>query len=475
MAFLTPKNDRLASLHIYVFLSIPFLLAALSWFSFPILANWLSTSLFGYMPLYEPVGWLWYTVVILYYSWFTFLAIGVGGLLAVGAWLSQRWAKRKQMDFYPMVSFVVPAFNEEKHLPKCIDSLFKCGERYPGLVEIIIVDDGSGDNSYEIAFASINLNRRRSPGIKGRVVRHTANLGKVEALRSGCNRALGQVVAVVDADSWWREDTLQNLIEYMSANGKAAVTGYVHPSDSSSEGNPYAVLQQLEYSQGLGVFRCAQALGNSVLVVPGAIGLYEANILRNILNNKTMKSVTEDFEITLVMQEQGYEVGYMNAARCGTTAPESFSSFWDQRSRWFVGWLHNTLQIHRGILLSRRWISLLLWYCLIVEYAGAFVELAAITSFPFLFWFAPDRILFVLNLLWFGFYTLAIGMVSQLIALRFAYGKHTSRSLLCYTPFYAILRFINLWIRGISVVRYVLGYRGNWERKRIRTARESAF
>lgn len=463
---MTPKNYRFPSRHRYIILVLPFILATFSWFIFPPLANWLSTNFFGYMPLYEPAGWLWYTVSTIYYSWFTFLAIAVGGLLAAGAWLSRSLAKRKQLDFHPMVSFVVPAFNEEKLLPRCIDSLFECGRKYLGLVEIIVVDDGSTDNSYEIAFASINSNMGPNPLVKGRVVRHTSNMGKVEALRSGLNRALGQLVAVVDADSWWRADTLQSLIEYMRANGKAAVTGYVHPTDSNNEGNPYTVLQQLEYSQGLGIFRCAQALGNSVLVVPGAIGLYDANILRDVLNNKTVKSVTEDFEITLELQEQGHEVGYLNSARCGTTAPESFSSFWNQRSRWFVGWLHNTLQIHRDILLSKRWLSLLLWYCLIVEYAGAFVELAAIASFPFLFWFAPDRILFVLNLLWFGFYTLTIGMFTQLIALRFAYGRSDGRSLLYYTPFYAILRFINLVARAASVMRYALGYRGNWESRR---------
>ncbi len=363
-----------------------------------------------------------------------------------------------------MVSFVVPAFNEEKLLPRCIDSLFACAKEYPGLVEVIVVDDGSDDNSYEVAFASIHLNMRCHPLVKGRVVRHTANLGKAEVLRTGLNRALGQYVAIVDADSWWTAGALRGLLEYLRANGKVAVTGYVHPTESETRGNPYTVLQQLEYSQGLGTFRCAQALGNAVLVVPGAIGLFDATILREIFSKKTLKSVTEDLEITLELQQQGHEVGYLNSARCGTTVPESFLGLWNQRSRWFGGWLHNTLQIHRDILLSRRWLSLLLWFCLIVEYAGAFVELAAIASFPFLFWFAPDRILFVLNLLWFGLYTLAIGTGTQLIALKFAYGWSNGLSLLYYTPFYAILRFINLVARAASMTRYALGYRGRWER-----------
>lgn len=463
MAFSKPKTSRATNRLYYLLLMLPFVLAFISWLSFPSFANWLSKTVFGY-ETDQPLNLLWYTVVMLYYSWFTFLAIGVGGLLAIGAWLSRRRAKRRKMSFYPMVSFVVAAFNEEKRLPRCINSLFRCAADYPGPVEVIVVDDGSVDASYEVAFASLQLNMRKHPKVRGRVVRHMANLGKIEALRTGVNRALGEIVAVVDADSWWHPDALRSLVEYMKANGKVAVTGYAHPSDANGW-SPYVVLQQLEYSQGLSVFRCAQALGNAVLVVPGAIGLFDAEVLRNLLNEWGVRSVTEDLEITLELQKRGYEVGYLNAGRCGTVAPRDFGSFWGQRSRWFVGWLHNTLGIHRDVLLNRRWLSLLLWYCLVVEYFGAFIELAAIFSFPFLFWFAPDKILFVINLLWFSGYTLLVGVILQAIALRFAYGKYNHKWLLYYTPFYAILRFINLWARAVSVVRYIFGYRGGWHKK----------
>ncbi len=453
-----PKASRLH----YTLLILPIVLAIISWWGFPAFAQWLSTAIFGYTPNDIPASWLWHVAVLVFYTWFTLLSVGLGGTLAVGAWLSRRQTRRLKTGFYPMVSFVVPAFNEERALPRCIDSLFKCAATYPGLVEVIVVDDGSEDTSYETAFASVELNMLRYPNVHGRVMRHMANLGKVEALRSGVNRALGQLIAVVDADSWWHPEALRSLVEYMRANGKLAVTGYVHPSDSAEEENPLVVLQQLEYSQGLSVFRCAQALGNSVTVVPGAIGLFEADVLRDIINRKELRSVAEDSEITLELQKRGHGVGYLNSARCITVAPSDFGAFWSQRLRWFVGWLHNALGVHRDVLLERRWLGLLLWYSLIVEYFGAFIEFAAIVSFPLLFWFAPDKTLFVLNLLWFGGYALLIGVLAQAIALRFAYGEYNHKWLLYYTPFYPILWFVNLWARLISVVRYCFGYRGKW-------------
>jgi len=461
MKFRLSKNSKI----FYLVFCIPFILAYVSWQFFPVLAQWVLGYLFGYpVPTQQP-NWLWYAAVRFFYTWYTFLAIGVAGVWAVAAMFARiKRNKAKQMH-YLMVSFVVPAYNEEKNVSRCITSLFKCAEKYAGLCEIIVIDDGSNDYTYEIAWATIELNRRRYPQVRGKVIRHSANLGKVEAIRTGVGRALGSLIAVVDADSWWMPDTLVRLVDYMLLNGKKAVTGYVHPSDGYAEVNPYVVLQQLEYSQGLGVARCAQSLGDNVLVVSGAIGLYDADALRGILNERSVRSVTEDLEITLEMHKREANVGYVSVATSLTIVPASFNVLWNQRLRWFTGWLHNTLSIHRDLLLKKSWLTLLLWYCYVFEYFGALVDLAALFAFPFLFWFAPDRIFFVLNLLVFGSYGLLVGVINQAIALKYAYDRHNYRALLFYTPFYPILRLINILARLTSAVKYVMGDRGNWQSK----------
>jgi len=453
-----PKGSRI----VYLAFCIPFILAYVSWRFFPVFAHWLITQTFKYDISLQQANWLWYTVVRFLYGWYTFLAIGIAGIWAVAAALARAQKKGAKQLWYPMVSFVVPAYNEEKNVSRCIKSLFKCTEKYAGLCEIIVVDDGSSDYTYEIAWATTELNRRRYPQVRGKVVRHSANLGKVEAIRTGLDRALGSLIAVVDADSCWMPDTLVKLVDYMFLNGKKAVTGYVHPSDGDAEVNPYVVLQQLEYSQGLGVARCAQSLGDNVLVVSGAVGLYDASVLRGILNEKSLRSVTEDLEITLEMHKRGAGVGYASVATSSTIVPVSLNVLWSQRLRWFTGWLHNTLNIHRDLLIKKSWLTLLLWYCYVFEYGGAFIDLAAMFAFPFLFWFAPDRIFFVLNLLVFVPYGLLIGFINQAIALKYAYNKHNYRSLLYYTPFYPIIRLINILARLTSSIKYLFGDNGSW-------------
>jgi cellulose synthase/poly-beta-1,6-N-acetylglucosamine synthase-like glycosyltransferase len=455
------KNSKL----IYLVFCIPFILAFLSWHFFPIFANWLTSITFGYEAPIVATNWVWLTTTSFLYAWYTFLTIGIAGAWAIAAAIAKTKHEKTKQSYYPMISFIVPAHNEEKNISRCIDSLFKSGEKYGGLCEILVVDDGSKDYTYEIAWASVEMNRRKCPRIRGKIIKHCSNLGKVEAIKSGVNSALGGVIAVVDADSWWLPQTLQQLVDYMLSNGKKAVTGYVHPSDGIFELNPYTVLQQLEYSQGVGVNRCAQSLGDNVLVVSGAIGLYDAEILREILNGKKILSVTEDLEITLEMHRRNAKVGYAPVAVSSTMAPESLKTLWSQRLRWFMGWLDNTSIIHRDLLSRKSWLTLFLWYCYVFEFGGAFIDIAALAVSPFLLIFAPDQLFFVLNLLIFLPYGLLIGVMIQAIALKFAYNKHDYKALLFYTPFYPILRLINIFARLTSSIRFALGDHGAWQNK----------
>jgi cellulose synthase/poly-beta-1,6-N-acetylglucosamine synthase-like glycosyltransferase len=459
---LKPMEKRRLSLAYYTLFIVPLSLAFLSWALFPSFAELIAIMLFKYKIEHLQPNPIWAFIVNTLYTWYTFVFIGLSGILIVTAWISTKKAEKElQKDNrYPSISFIIPAYNEEENIRQCITSVFKSASNYFGLSEIIVVDDGSTDYTYEIAWATLETNRKKYPNIRGKIVRHSANLGKIEAIRTGTNKALSELIAIIDADSTWKPETLEMLISYMNSEAKSAVTGYVHPKNGNS---PCVILQQLEYSQGLGIFRCAQSLSKSVLVVSGAIGLYHAETLRDVLNQRKICSVTEDLEITLELHKRGLKVGYVNAAQSSTLAPTLLSDLWRQRLRWFIGWVHNALDIHQDMLFNRKTsVSLLLLYSLIFEYGGAFVDLVALCIFPFIFWFAPDRILFLLNLLLFTLYMLTVSFIIQLSAFSFAYKRFSKKYLLMYLPFYPLLRFVNICARIVSVVRYVFGDKGNW-------------
>ncbi len=107
-----------------------------------------------------------------------------------------------------LLSFAVPCFNSAAYIEKCVDSLLKGGED----VEIIIVNDGSTDETAEIAEKYVS----EHPSIVKAV--HKENGGHGSAVNAGIDQASGLYFKVVDSDDWVKEepymqilDTLRNL------------------------------------------------------------------------------------------------------------------------------------------------------------------------------------------------------------------------------------------------------------------------
>ncbi len=96
-------------------------------------------------------------------------------------------------------SIIVPVFNEEAGLPTVLDKLFKLrGNGY----EVIVIDDGSTDKSWEVA--------RQFPC---RLIKHELNRGKGEALKTGIKNARGSDVIWIDADDTYPVDTIPQIAD----------------------------------------------------------------------------------------------------------------------------------------------------------------------------------------------------------------------------------------------------------------------
>ena len=102
-----------------------------------------------------------------------------------------------------LLSFVVPCYNSAAYMEKCVDSLLPGGED----VEILIVDDGSVDETAEIAdrYASCY------PGIVRAI--HKANGGHGSAVNAGIENASGLYFKVVDSDDWVKQEAYMQILE----------------------------------------------------------------------------------------------------------------------------------------------------------------------------------------------------------------------------------------------------------------------
>ena len=108
--------------------------------------------------------------------------------------------QRSGETFDPTVSFIVPLFNKEEEVVSCMEKLFSYASGYGGFVEIFLVDNGSQDQTYEIAYAAIEVNKRRFPRLRVKLIRLTTRLELSEIIELCSRFALGQKMAIVKCE-----------------------------------------------------------------------------------------------------------------------------------------------------------------------------------------------------------------------------------------------------------------------------------
>jgi len=115
--------------------------------------------------------------------------------------LKHKKHQRSERTFHPTISFIVPLFNMEAETARCIEKLFDYAAKYEGFVEIFIVYNGSQDNTYELAYAAVELHKRRKfPKVRTKLIRLTARL-QISEITELCSKfALGQKIAVVKCE-----------------------------------------------------------------------------------------------------------------------------------------------------------------------------------------------------------------------------------------------------------------------------------
>jgi Glycosyltransferases, probably involved in cell wall biogenesis len=232
------------------------------------------------------------------------------------------------------ISIIVPAYNEEGYIQRTITALLDAD--YPdGKREIIVIDDGSTDNTCAEAraFESETVS-----------VVTKDNGGKYSALNYGLLFASNEIILTVDADSVPEKDALKQMVAPLSDQSVGAVASTV---TIWNRGSLLTGCQQLEYTIGVNVYRRMLDLFGIVMVVPGCLGAYRRDVLDEI-QGFDPQTLTEDFDITVKVLRAGYEVR-SSEARVYTEAPDSLRDLYNQRLRWYRG-NYMTIFKHRGVL-----------------------------------------------------------------------------------------------------------------------------
>lgn len=264
------------------------------------------------------------------------------GILAFIQFLHSR--KRDEIHFgesyKPFVSVVVPAFNEEKVISRTIESLLNSD--YENF-EIIVVDDGSTDKTFEIASEQFGNHEKVW-------LYRKENAGKAEALNFGWQRAEGKVIVALDADTIFKPNTISELVKRFADEKIGAVAG------NAKVGNRINLVtkwQALEYVTSQNFDRRAFSLLNCITVVPGSVGAWRKEILEKT-GGFSKDTLAEDQDLTIQVRKLGYEIGYTENAIGLTEAPDTLRGLAKQRFRWSYGTLQ-CLWKHKNALFNPKY------------------------------------------------------------------------------------------------------------------------
>jgi len=267
-------------------------------------------------------------------KWLFFLGIvlGIGRMAFIGilAFAQYVRARRRESthfgkEYQPLVSVVVPAYNEERVIKRTIDSLL--ASEYPNF-EIIVVDDGSTDETHRVL--EENFGNSNTVAIFTRT-----NGGKAEALNFGWRKAKGDIVIALDADTLFSPATIGALAHRFANPAIGAVAG------NAKVGNRINIVtkwQALEYVTSQNFDRRAFSSLNCITVVPGSVGAWRRSVLEEA-GGFSSETIAEDQDLTIQVRKLGYKIGYEEDAIGLTEAPDSLRNLAKQRFRWSFGTL----------------------------------------------------------------------------------------------------------------------------------------
>jgi len=244
--------------------------------------------------------------------------------------LSLYYKNKKELFKYPKatrkysISVLVPAFNEEKTIKDTIKAIF--ASDYP-IKELIVLNDGSSDNTGKIVERML----KTYPKLK---LINKKNSGKADSLNQGIKISKGELVAVVDADSYPAKGSFEKLTGFFENKNVGAVTCVFVPRNKKSF---FEKLQAIEYNV-IAFTRKLLDYVDAIYVTPGPLALYRKSALEKIKGFDS-KNLTEDIEATWHLTYEGYERRMCLATYATTTVPNKFKAWYRQRRRWNIGGL----------------------------------------------------------------------------------------------------------------------------------------
>ena len=247
--------------------------------------------------------------------------------------------KKKAPKRYPTVSIIVPCWNEANTIQKTVKSLLAL--KYPkNKIEIMLVDDGSTDNTWEKM-----LEYKDNPRI---TLVKKENGGKHTAVNLGIQTSKAELIGCLDADSFVHPEALSRIVSYFEDKEVMSVAPNVIIFDPK---NPIQIAQRVEYFMGVFLKKVLGMIGG-IHVTPGPFSFYRKDVFEKIGGFRSAHK-TEDMEIAYRIQINGMKIVNCHKAFVYTYSPKTIKGLYKQRLRWIYGFIMNTFD-YRKYLFNKK-------------------------------------------------------------------------------------------------------------------------
>ncbi len=242
-----------------------------------------------------------------------------------------------KLDFLPNITLMVPVYNSQQTLYRCIQSIDL--STYPNhLIEIMLVDNGSRDKSFEI-FQKAQID---FPTLA--MWWMTSKQGKSKALNKAIFNSNGKYIINIDSDGVLDQHALMNIVKRFETDPEVdCMTGVILIEPELIEGTKGLFLKQfrklefMEYAQAFLAGRNFESQFNSIYTLSGAFSSFRKSILvKTFLYNTN--TICEDthltFQIHSILKKK---VHLCNDAIFMVDPIEDINKFYTQRQRWQIG------------------------------------------------------------------------------------------------------------------------------------------
>ena len=255
----------------------------------------------------------------------------------------------KDRGYRPMVSVVIPAFNEERFIQKSIRAVLR--NNYPkDKLEIIVVNDGSRDRTKERIEEMVS----RFPG-RIKSIHFPKNRGKREAMAEGVRKAIGEIIVFIDSDTRINRDAITYLVAPFEDERVGGTTGKIKVHNYRT--NFLTRMLGVRYVMSFDFYRATASVFGGITCLSGVMSAYRRSIIMDAmpewLTQRFMgrrATFGDDRSLTNHTLKRGYRTVYSRGAVAHTLAPENLFKLFKMLVRWNKSFIRESIILYKYLL-----------------------------------------------------------------------------------------------------------------------------